>query len=630
MTLHEITARARRTLTAGATALLALGAFGACDEFLSTEPRGQLTTPSFFQSEEHAIQATNATYSMLRNWTVHVFSWLGQVEIASDDADKGSTPTDADFLGFLDELVWDPGNLAFRDPWIGHYRGIYRANVAIDGIPRVASMDAALRDRLIGENKFLRAYYYFHLVRAYGGVPLITQPLAPSEYGQQRATADAIYEQIEQDLTDAIAVLPQSYPPADAGRATWGAAKSLLGKVHLYQLEYEEAYTHLSEVIGSGNYELVSDYATIWTNAGENSVESIFEVQAVALEGGNNGESGGASQYAEVQGIRAPPNTGWGFNTPSPALEASYEPGDPRLEAVVLYPWEALPDDPTRVVYRNPGMLNNRYNQKVYVSPDNPGGTGNAGVNIRRIRYADVLLMAAEAAARTGRESDAIEWLNDVRQRARAGRTKSLGFTEEMLAEPIADVLGLADGTSRVFVRYVKEGSPAAVAGLQSFTDECLVAGCPGQATPPIRVTNIDVIQSVNGTPVTTLASFRAAVEDAALDADAAVSVLRMSQDDQGAVGSTVVAATVPVQELLPDISASGEDLITAIWAERRAEIAMEQHRMFDLRRQNLVRTGWADAMFEAHGKNWQEHFKLFPIPASEVAIAGLEQNPGY
>lgn len=625
-----MTTRARRALTAGATVLLGLGALGACNDFLSTEPRGQLTTPSFFESEAHALQATNATYSMLRNWTVHVFSWLGQTEIASDDADKGSIPGDADFLGALDNLVWDPGNLAFRDPWIGYYRGIYRANVAIEGIPRVTSMDAELRDRLIGENKFLRAYYYFHLVRAYGDVPLITHPLAPSEYGQERAPAAAVYDQIEQDLTDAIAVLPESYPATEVGRATAGAAEALLGKVHLYQQEYEAAYTHLSNVIGSGDYDLVSDYGTIWTVAGENSIESIFEVQAVAVEGGNNGESGGASQYAEVQGIRAPPNTGWGFNTPSPALEASYEPGDPRLEAVVLYPWEALPDDPTRVVYRNPAMPNSRYNQKVYVSPDNPGGTGNAGVNIRRIRYADVLLMGAEAAARTGNEPDAIAWLNEVRERARNGRTKTLGFTEETLAEPIADVLGLASGTSRVFVRYVKEGSPADGAGLQSFTDECLVAGCPAADTPPVRVTNIDIIQSVNGTAVTTLASFRAAVENAA-GPTAAVSVLRMSQDAAGATSSTVVAASVPVQQLLPDVSASGADLLAAIWAERRAELAMEQHRMFDLRRINVEKTDYAATMYAAHGnKTWQSHFQLFPIPASEVAIIGLTQNPGY
>jgi hypothetical protein len=631
MRFDEITTRARRGVrAAGAATLLAAGALAACSDFLSTDPRGKLTTRSFFQTPDHAFQATAASYSMLRNWTTHVFSWLGQVEIASDDADKGSVPGDAGFLGDMDNLVFDPGNLAFRDPWNGYYQGIYRANVAIDGIPLV-DMDEEVRDRLIGENKFLRAYYYFHLVRAHGGVPLITRPLTPAEFTQPRASADEVYTQIELDLTDAIAVLPlaSEYAAGDEGRATQGAAQAMLGQVHLYQQEYEEAYEQLSAVIESDQYELLPNYATIWTEAGEMSTESVFEIITVALEGGNNGESGGASQYAEVQGIRAPPNTGWGFNTPSEALEAHYEPGDPRVEPTILYPWEAVPDDPTVVVFRNPNMPNNRYNQKVYTSPDNPGGTGNSGVNIRRIRYADVLLMAAEAAARTGREPEARTWLNEVRERARSGRTKTLGFTEERLAEPVADVLGLANGTSRVFARFVRDPSPAYTAGLRSFEDEC-IGGCPNQETPPVRVVNADVITSVNGTAITDLASFYAAVEDAP-GPNATVVVQRYTQPTAGTTTSSTQTLSVPVQALLPDVTVGGEDLITAIWAERRSELGMEQHRMFDLRRQTAERgDAWADAMFDAHGKTWEPRFILYPIPASEVAIAGLTQNPGY
>jgi hypothetical protein len=178
----------------------------ACD--IETKPLGLLTTENFFQTSDQAIQATNATYAMLRNWTVHVFSWIGLTDIASDDATKGSTPADAAFLLDLDNLNFDPGNLAFIDPWTGYYAAIYRANVAIQGISG-SNIDATLKERLIGENKFLRAYYYFFLVRGWGGVPLITAPLRPAEFQQQRATAEAVYNQIEQDLTDAIAVLPE-------------------------------------------------------------------------------------------------------------------------------------------------------------------------------------------------------------------------------------------------------------------------------------------------------------------------------------------------------------------------------------------------------------------------------------
>ncbi len=162
--------------------VLALGLFG-CDDFLSTEPKAQLTTDNFFTTATQAEQATNATYAMLRNWTVHVFSYLGMTDIASDDATKGSVPADAAFLLEMDNFTFDSGNGSFSGTWTGYYQGIYRANVAIANIPEI-DMNETVRARLVAENKFLRAYYYFFLVRAYGGVPLITEPLAPGEYFQ--------------------------------------------------------------------------------------------------------------------------------------------------------------------------------------------------------------------------------------------------------------------------------------------------------------------------------------------------------------------------------------------------------------------------------------------------------------
>ena len=353
---YPMSARPLRAAAGTLTLLLALALAG-CNDFLGTTPKGELTTSNFFQDSTQAIQATNATYSMLRDWEVHVFSWIGMTDIVSDDATKGSVPGDASFLGDLDNLVFDPGNLAFHDTWQGYYQAIYRANVAIQNIPNVP-MDSTLKLRLIGENKFLRAYFYFFLVRAYGGVPLITQPLLPTQFTQKRATAQDVYGQIEQDLKDAIAVLPEKshYSAADAGRATKGAAEPLLADVYLYEKDYKDALTYAQDVISSGEYGLLPDYAQIFTDAGENSAGSVFEAQAVALDQG-----GGGSQWAQVQGVRGTPNIGWGFNDPSPDLEASFEPGDPRLEATILYPWEMLPDGSGRVVYFNPSMPNNRY-----------------------------------------------------------------------------------------------------------------------------------------------------------------------------------------------------------------------------------------------------------------------------
>lgn len=612
---------------------LALAAGLAGCDFLATEPKGQLTAEGFFKTPEHAVQATNATYNMLRMWQVHVFSWIGVTEIASDDATKGSTPGDASFLLDLDNLLLDPGNLAFADPWTGYYWAIYRANVAIAGIPGVP-MDAALRARLIGENKFLRAYFYFFLVRAYGGVPLVTRPLAPSEFIQPRATAAEVYDQIEQDLLDAIAALPEKsqYPVADLGRATKGAARGLLAQVYLFRQNYAGALQQADAVITSGEYGLFGDYATLFTLAGENSSESLFEVQAAVTPGGGRqpNEGGANMQYAEVQGVRGTPNIGWGFNTPSDGLEAAYEPGDPRLQATILYPWEMLPDGSGRVVYLNPSMLNNRYNQKAFVSPDNPGGSFNAGVNIRRVRYGDVLLIAAEAAYETGDETAARNYLNQVRARARGGRTRSLGFTAETLQESIAtDVLGLPAGASRVFVRYVSPATTAYQAGLRGLMTRC-VGGCGSATVPPVRADTIDIIQAVDGTPVTTLQSFLDAVETKGAGAPVTLTVLRVLQPDDATTTTQVNTVPVTAEVLLPDVTATGTALRDAIWRERRVELAMEQHRWFDIIRQDAVSPGRAAALMTAVGKTFQPHHALYPIPSGEVAIAGLQQNPGY
>jgi hypothetical protein len=489
-------------------------------------------------------------------------------------------------------------------------------------------MEPGLKARLLAENKLLWAYFYFFLVRAFGGVPLITEPLAPSEFTQPRATREEVYALIEADLTEAVAALPLFYPPADLGRVTKGAAGALLAEAHLFQGDFENAFVQAQTVINSGRYSLFPDYEVLFTRAGESSSESVFEVQTVAVEGGNNGPSGASSQYAQVQGVRGTPNIGWGFNTPAPELEDSYEPGDPRLQATILYPWELLPDGSGRVVYLNPSMPNNRYNQKVFVSPDVPGGSGNSGVNIRRIRYAHVLLTGAEAAARTNRTAQAQTWLNMVRARARGNRTVTVGVYAEAMATSIAqDVLGLPAGTSRVFVRFVDPSDPAYAAGLRSFNGEC-INPCPSTSPPPVRVLNADIITAVDGVPVATVAQFHNELNSKTPGSPVVLSVLRVSQSagPPPVTTSTPLVVTVTAQALLPNITSSGQDLLTAIWEERRHELAMEQHRWFD-----IIRQGRAAQLMAIAGKTFVTgKHELYPIPAREVTAAGLQQNPGY
>lgn len=591
--------------------LLIVGLTAGCeDQLLNQTPRGEQTQANFFETEEHALAATNATYEKLRAFNIHGFLWLGMTDIASDDADKGSTPPDGPQQRALDEWTFDPTTANFQNTWQEYYRGIFRANLAITNIPDI-DMDSALQERLVAENKFLRAYFYFYLVRAFGGVPLITEALEPDEFQQPRASAGEVYSLIEQDLQDAAQVLPSNYPAADLGRITRGAAQGLLAKVFLFQEKYEEAEQAAQDVIDE-EYALYPDYEEIFRPEGENSSESVFEVQTVALE-----TQLGGTPYSQPQGVRGVPNLGWGFNNPSQDLLAAYEPGDPRLGATVLFVYENLPFGPEDVVQDNTNMNDEQYNQKPFVPLDQPGGaaSGNGGSNIRRLRYADVLLIAAEAAFQNGNEADARTYVNRVRERARGGQDATIGIEPEALSALVAEAVEAPELEGRPFVRFVAADGPADEAGLQGFERV--------DNSDPIQITNLDVIEAVDGVPVTTADAFIDEMSTKSPEQSVTVDIQRITDSD-----TEDLQFTVTTQQLLPDVTASGEALLEAIWHERRVELAMEQHRLFDLRR-----TSRAGDVLRALDVDFQDNkHELYPIPADEIDLSGgvLEQNPGY
>jgi len=276
------------------------------------------------------------------------------------------------------------------------------------------------------------------------------------------------------------------------------------------------------------------------------------------------------------------------------------------------------------VVHINPNMTNQQYNEKVQV----PLSTTNAGenpVNIRRMRYADVLLIAAEAAAETGAEGTARTYLNRVRQRAKGDRTATLGIVPEQLNERLAtNNLGLGSGTSRVFARYVNDDGPAESAGLQSTESEHL----DGPEIPAL-ITNMDIIQSVNSTTVASVEDYLTAMASVNAGQAVPIEVMRMRQEVDGNGDVTTTSETlqfnVTATELLPDVTASGSALLEAIYEERGTELAMEQHRWFD-----IVHQGRAQDIMESIGLNWQDRFEVYPIPQSEIDLVGMQQNPGY
>jgi len=408
------------------SSIVLLGALAvntACDDdFLEREPLGRFTTESY--PAGGLTEYVYGMYSELRSWGVHNFAFVGITSITSDDADKGSTPSDAPDQLALDNFTVLPNNGLITDFYNATYTAINRCNIVLQQAElnkdNLSPEDYNLSQ---AEARFIRGYLYFNLVRTYGGVPLVDKVLEDqAEFNVPRSSQAQIYTFIEEDLKFADQYLPLTWGLEYAGRSTKGAAEGMLAKVYLYQKNWSGALAMANSVINSGMYDLNTPYDRIFTEAGENSSESIFEVQAVYNQTYQYG-----TQYAEVQGMRGPGNLnlGWGFNVPSQQLVDTYEESDPRKDATIIFGGETTPYG--EVI--PPNLDNPRYNQKVYTNPVNravANAQNGLWVNIRILRYADVVLMAAEAADELGQTDEALEKLEWVRARARAGNADIL------------------------------------------------------------------------------------------------------------------------------------------------------------------------------------------------------------
>lgn len=387
-----------------------------CEDDLNVEPSTAINEFDFLNNPENALKLVDGVYNKQLDYNMYSFSWIGITSITSDDADKGSSATDTGADKHkMDNLTFVSSDPSFSDIWKGRYDGIYRANNAIFYLEQL-TIDEQLKQRYLGEVKFLRALFYFDLVRCFGGVPLVTQKIDinDSELIKEivftRKTKEETYQLIENDLLEAIQLLPlkSQYAARDLGRATKGAAQALLAKAYLYQNKWQQSYDMAGEVITSTQYQLLDNYGDVWREVGENKSESIYEVQATLTKG--------LVDYTNVQGPRGTPDMGWGFNTPSQNLANSFEAGDPRkTESILFVPstlWDGFQAPTT---WANP-----RYNYKAYQSqiaePWN-GDKGQTAKNFRILKYSDILLIRAEAAMNLGFSSEAMERINELRRR---------------------------------------------------------------------------------------------------------------------------------------------------------------------------------------------------------------------
>jgi len=479
----------------------------------------------------NALITPDPTRSGFGSYDIHGIYFITVTNIMSDDADKGSYSLDQPTAAQLDNFQETSDNTYVAGLWRGYYAGISRTNFALRDLPSATSiLKPGVITIRMAEMRFLRAYFYFNMVRMFGGVPLVTRvPTSPTDqdsmYYYRSTDSDVYHKEIIPDLRYAIANLPLR-SATDVGRATKGAAETLLAKVDMYLKNWAEADSLTGDVISSGQYSLVPDYSVLWREAGNNSPESIFEVET--------GEFGsvdyGIPEYVEFQGPRqdngmGTPTTPWnnpgfyqpsgddgfGFDEPSPNLVAEYEPGDLRKAATIIDLPAGAPPDTLFDGFVVPSLtsLHTYYNYKAYHSEIPPGSSraqveefnsdrGQCPKNLHILRYAEVLLIKAEADNAMGNTGSAIALLNQVRARAGLGATTA----------------------------------------------------------------------------------------------------------------------------------SSQADLQTAIWHERRVELAMEHDRFWD-----LVRQGRAAQVMSAAGKAFTAgKNELLPIPSSEIALSGgrLTQNPGY
>ena len=474
-----------------------------CSKWVQNDPHDSfiVTDLDYLKSESDYRTMAVSVYTPIQ--------WLNQVvpigDIASDNSvSGGESASDVLSLQQMDDYTLTPINSTLTEIWQSAYEGINRANYLHQykaANPAGDKVEFAGKEALYGEIYFLRAYYYFTLVKMFGDVPLfVDKRLTLAENASlQRSPKSAVYAQIETDLNNAIAVLPAIQ--VQKGRITKYAAQALLGKVYLYQKKYDDAKAVLENVIASNAFTLVPDFASMFLKTGENGAESVFEIQYSNASpyynwgGVTRGQGNYAVQQCGIRGINGsadmPYAAGWSTNLPAQNLASAYTAGDKRKDATILDIEAYKTANPTFGVtyqiapYKNTGLYNRKY------LPRKGETSGQVELNyennFRTIRYAEVLLMAAEAnnKSTTPDDAKAKTYLNLVRRRAFGDNAHDVSASGTALYQSIMDErrLELAMEGDRFF-DLVRTGQAAAkITGFKTGKHEVF----------PIPQTEVDI-----------------------------------------------------------------------------------------------------------------------------------------
>ncbi|MBE9461390.1 RagB/SusD family nutrient uptake outer membrane protein [Dyadobacter subterraneus] len=427
--------------------LLAVSALfiASCDDFLTEKPESIISEDQYYKTESDANTAINAVYFFLNSGRIQTpYNTLFNtgMNMAGDDEDPGPGATNPDVRS-LAVLAHSSSNLRVYELWQQHYAAIRKANVVLNKIPSITFSVPATKDRILAEAKFLRALFYFNLVRLYGDVPLITEYqnfVTAADYAIAKSPSADVYAQIEKDLTEAAAALPASYSSPDVGRATAGAAKSLLAKVYLIKASlplkltenYAKAITKAEEALSSADggtgtygYDLIRDYSRVFLPAYKNGAEHIFSAQMKANSYSQGNSENPRAIYTAIPGLTGNYAHMVRFYTEGNdkffSIYKLFKPTDKRRNVTFVRSFTsptngrkyALPIANTAVPNDSTPFWNKWWD------PNNQAVTSNSEANVPIIRYAELLLIHAEAENEVnGPTTKAYKSINRVRTRA--------------------------------------------------------------------------------------------------------------------------------------------------------------------------------------------------------------------
>lgn len=409
------------------TGALALG-MASCSGFLDETPKVELSVQEYYSSDDEANTAVIGLYSFMQDEQFQIGPFLVIGDDASDDCNLGNSNSEAySWFGSpveqIEAFETTATNWVSNQLWAQAWRAVSNCTQALASMEEKQDAIGSNYNQYMGEAHFLRALYYFFLARQYGRLPIQDHVFSYDEYFTPRATMDETWSFIEQELTTAASLLPEKsqYDDSDMGRATKGAALSLLGKVYVYQSKWQQAYDTFTQVINSGQYSLEPNYSDFFDLDHENGVESIFEIQqSISGTGWSNSNEGSILSFYEHD---ADPDddvkwhSGWSMHCPTQDLVDEYEEGDPRLHATIIFKGEMFDGHINNNVASSTGYQSKKW--YVPYSQRSQEDQSDQPKNVIILRYGDLLLHMAEACNELGKSSEALTYLNQVRARAR-------------------------------------------------------------------------------------------------------------------------------------------------------------------------------------------------------------------